>query len=60
MPLFEMFTFTRSPNLIDFENFEVLEEKKFDVIFLRNVFIYFSLDISYTYCYNIKAALIGL
>lgn len=34
-------------NLIDFENFEVLEEKKFDVIFLRNVFIYFSLEERY-------------
>lgn len=34
-------------NLIDFESYESLNKKRFDFIFLRNVFIYFSLEQRY-------------
>lgn len=35
-------------NLIDFESYKVLGQKKFDMILIRNVFIYFSLEERYT------------
>lgn len=40
-------------NLVDVESYKIIGEKKFDIVFLRNVFIYFSLEQRYKILNNI-------